>query len=279
MLLANVTVAKRILRQFPNSACLRKHPPPSLEQYDPLVRAAASYGIELRVTSSKALAESLDAVSTTPAGRADPLLEVLLRMLATRCMMQAAYCSAGSGPPPTYHHYGLAVPLYTHFTSPIRRYADVLVHRQLAACLGYQEAPGELLVSQHVERICEHVNERYRSAQAAGRASAALHVLLWFRRQLHQSAETRDQPWTLETDARILRLLANGLVVFLPKFGFEGVVRLDGGPESWTHDAESLSLRSQGRDKVYWVLGACRVRVKIVQDAIGSEHVRLEMIE
>ncbi|KAK4533874.1 hypothetical protein CCYA_CCYA20G4756 [Cyanidiococcus yangmingshanensis] len=279
MLLANVTVAKRILRQFPNSACLRKHPPPSLEQYDPLVRAAASYGIELRVTSSKALAESLDAVSTTPAGRADPLLEVLLRMLATRCMMQAAYCSAGSGPPPTYHHYGLAVPLYTHFTSPIRRYADVLVHRQLAACLGYEEAPGELLVSQHVERICEHVNERYRSAQAAGRASAALHVLLWFRRQLHQSAETRDQPWTLETDARILRLLANGLVVFLPKFGFEGVVRLDGGPESWTYDAESLSLRSQGRDKVYWVLGACRVRVKIVQDAIGSEHVRLEMIE
>jgi exosome complex exonuclease DIS3/RRP44 len=276
MLLANITVAKRIVHQFPNSACLRKHPPPTPEQIEPLLQAASAYGIELSTASSKSLAESLDKVSETPAGKADTLLETLLRMLATRCMMQAAYFSAGSGAPSSYYHYGLAVPLYTHFTSPIRRYADILVHRQLAVCLGYDEASPELLTSQHVEHLCEHINERYRCAQAAGRASAALHVLLWFRRHSHRSAETGNELWSMITDARILRFVAHGLVVFLPQFGFEGVARLD--EESWIYDDDSACLRSRNNDQVYRILGPCRVCIKVTPDAIGSEHVRLEVV-
>ena len=51
----------------------------------------------------------------------DAYFNKLLRILATRCMTQAAYFGSGDATPAEYHHYGLAAPLYTHFTSPIRR--------------------------------------------------------------------------------------------------------------------------------------------------------------
>ena len=63
------------------------------------------------------LAESLDA-ATRPD---DPYFNKLIRILATRCMTQALYFGSGDCTPPEYLHYGLAAPLYTHFTSPIRR--------------------------------------------------------------------------------------------------------------------------------------------------------------
>ena len=59
-------------------------------------------------------------------------------------MTQAVYCPSGELTPPEYHHYGLAAPLYTHFTSPIRRYADVIVHRLLAAALDLAPLPQQM---------------------------------------------------------------------------------------------------------------------------------------
>ena len=70
----------------------------------------------------QALAESLDAAVR----ESDPYFNKLLRILATRCMTQAAYFGSGDAAPAEYHHYGLAAPLYTHFTSPIRRHGNVL---------------------------------------------------------------------------------------------------------------------------------------------------------
>ncbi|XP_075920104.1 exosome complex exonuclease RRP44-like [Petromyzon marinus] len=116
MLLANISVAERIVDEFPECALLRRHPAPPPSNYDILVKAAKSKNIEIQVDSAKALAESLDRAAVPGA---PPYLNTLLRILATRCMMQAIYFC--SGMEPDTHHYGLATAIYTPFTSPIRR--------------------------------------------------------------------------------------------------------------------------------------------------------------
>ena len=68
--------------------------------------------------SPQALAESLDGAQR----QGDPYFNTLIRILATRCMLQAVYFSSGQHAESEYLHYGLAAPLYTHFTSPIRRW-------------------------------------------------------------------------------------------------------------------------------------------------------------
>ena len=81
--------------------------------------------------SSKKLAESLDLAER----QTDPFFNKIVRILATRCMNQAVYFCASTVDVAEMGHYGLAMAKYTHFTSPIRRYADVLVHRLLAASI------------------------------------------------------------------------------------------------------------------------------------------------
>jgi exosome complex exonuclease DIS3/RRP44 len=116
MLLANISVGKRIVECYPTFALLRRHPVPSPDMFEPLIRAAAAAGFTIKCDSSRALADSLD-LCVVPEF---PFFNKLIRMLATRCLTQAIYFSSGDLSPKEYFHYGLACPIYTHFTSPIR---------------------------------------------------------------------------------------------------------------------------------------------------------------
>eukprot|EP00958_Prasinococcus_capsulatus_P026105 scaffold4595_cov415-Prasinococcus_capsulatus_cf.AAC.3 len=224
MLLANVTVAERILLAFPSCAILRRHPVPPKERFDSLLHACKSVGVAMDVSSSKRLAESLDE-ATAPRvihlqesashNNEDPFFNRLLRILATRCMTQAVYFSSGEVGREDFVHYGLACPLYTHFTSPIRRYADVLVHRQLAAALKLNSLDGMFDDKQRVRELVNNLNYRHHNAQLAGRGSVELHTLIFF----HKNPQER-------VESRIVKILCNGVVVHVPKYGIEHAVHL-----------------------------------------------------
>ncbi|EWM28885.1 exosome complex exonuclease, partial [Nannochloropsis gaditana] len=213
MLLANITVGKKILRHYPTLSLLRRHPSPSRERFESLIAAAASRGFSLCVDDSSELQQSLDA----SVDKDDPNINKIIRILATRCMFPAQYFCSGECSQDEWHHYGLAAPIYTHFTSPIRRYADIVVHRLLAASIGVAPLPEALLDKGGMHDLAENMNRRHKAAQNAGRGSTAFHTVLFF----------KENPVEAE-DAYILRILETRLIVLVPRFGIEGTIDLKG---------------------------------------------------
>ncbi|KAK0537647.1 exosome catalytic subunit dis3 [Tilletia horrida] len=224
MLLANCSVAERIYETFPQTAVLRRHvppPPTNFELLQDLLRKRR--GMELDASSSKRLAESLDECIDP----AEPEFNTLVRIMATRCMIAAEYFCSGSVSRSTFGHYGLACPMYTHFTSPIRRYADVLAHRQLAASINYDPLHASLHSRQHVDRVLSVVNKRHRSAQMAARASIDFYVGLAIGRKNEEkggSAELGKGNVKLREEAYVIRAFRNGVAVYVHKYGLEGLI-------------------------------------------------------
>lgn len=127
MLLANMTVAERIKDDHPTLAFLRCHPKPSGFMLKQLAKSLKPMGIELNINSAGELHRSLFrhvGPDCTDKGKI-----MVLNMLCAKPMTRAKYFCADRCEDEDFHHYALNVPLYTHFTSPIRRYADIMVHR------------------------------------------------------------------------------------------------------------------------------------------------------
>lgn len=91
--------------------------------------------------------------------------------MATRCMNQAVYFPLGEVDISEAFHYGLALKLYTHFTSPIRRYADVLVHRLLSAAIDIASLSNDMTDKFKMSKQCDQMNRKNRMAQQSSQAS------------------------------------------------------------------------------------------------------------
>ncbi|XP_034662010.1 LOW QUALITY PROTEIN: exosome complex exonuclease RRP44 [Drosophila subobscura] len=210
MLLANITVAEHIAAEFTECAVLRRHPKPPPTNFDPLVKAARYQGFQVDIESGLVLSHSLDKCVKED----NPYFNTMIRILTTRCMMQAVYFISGSLQKEEFFHYGLAAPIYTHFTSPIRRYSDIMVHRLLAASIGADSTYAQLLERKSNEELCHNLNYRHKMAQYAGRASVGLNTHLFFR------GKEEDE------EAYVLFVRKNALQVLIPKYGLEGTLYL-----------------------------------------------------
>lgn len=175
------------------------------------------------------------------------------------------FCS-GDLTPPEFNHYGLASPLYTHFTSPIRRYADVIVHRLLATSLGISELPDVFRDRTQLTSLADNLNYRHRNAQMASRASVELHTLIYF----------RNRP--TDTEARILKIRSNGFIVFVPKFGIEGPVFLNKGGE-WLVDEQQQKVKKSDRNVTYSLLQTVKLHMEVVEPQPHRPKLQLTLIE
>lgn len=174
MLLANRTVAERITapeRRDIQPVLLsqgkgklpfvyRIHEAPDAEKLQSLAEFVRRFGYKLRTEgSAEVIAQSLNKLLTDIKGKPE---EDMLTMLAIRSMAKARYTTAVLG------HYGLGFESYTHFTSPIRRYPDLMVHRLLTRYLVEGKKPADLA---ELEGQCEHASEMESLASNAERSS------------------------------------------------------------------------------------------------------------
>lgn len=269
MLLANVSVAAKIYEAFPQTAMLRRHGAPPKTNFEDLAnQLKVKRGIELLVSSSKELADSLDACVDP----AEPFFNTLVRIMATRCMLPAEYFCSGTQAYPEFRHYGLASEIYTHFTSPIRRYADLVAHRQLAAAIDYEPLDASVRSKGRLEAVCRNINARHRNAQQAGRASIEYYV--------GQALKGR----VAEEEGFAMKVFSNGFVVLVPRFGIESLIRLrdlaDPEPES-AFDAENYVLKTSGsREVKVELFDKVVVRISDVkEESTGKRKVKFELVK
>ncbi|KAJ1384391.1 Ribonuclease II/R, conserved site [Sesbania bispinosa] len=139
MLLANVTAAEVICRAYPDVALLRRHPEPNMRKLKEFMAFCQKHGLELDTSSSGQFHRSLEQIKEKL--KDDPVLYDILISFATRPMQLASYVCSGDLKDNDHEwgHYALAVPFYTHFTSPLRRYPDIVVHRTLLAAIEAEE--------------------------------------------------------------------------------------------------------------------------------------------
>ncbi|KAL9010559.1 MAG: hypothetical protein Q9173_004516 [Seirophora scorigena] len=247
MLLANISVAGKIYESFPQTAMLRRHAAPPKTNFEELAnQLKTKRGLELRSDSSKLLADSLDRCKD----QTEPFFNTLVRIMATRCMMSAEYFCSGTQSYPEFRHYGLASEIYTHFTSPIRRYADIVAHRQLAAAIGYEPLDATLHSKAKLEGVCKNINVRHRNAQMAGRASIEYYV--------GQALKGR----VMDEEGFVMKVFSNGFVVFVPRFGMEGLIRL---ADLATPEPESVF---NAEEYVLEVSGSRKVKIELFQKVV-----------
>ena len=269
MLLANISVARKIYEAFPQTALLRRHAAPPKSNFEELAnQLKVKRGFNLRTESSKAVADSLDSC----VDRKEPFFNTLVRIMATRCMMSAEYFCSGTQSYPEFRHYGLASEFYTHFTSPIRRYADLEAHRQLAAAIEYETLDISLHSKAKLEEVCRNINVRHRNAQMAGRASIEYYV--------GQALKGR----VVEEDGFVMKVFSNGFVVFVPRFGIEGLIRLRelASPEpEGAFDEEEYILRVSGTAVNLQVELFQKVVVRISdvkEESTGKRKIKLDLV-
>ncbi|HZK06793.1 MAG TPA: ribonuclease R [Bacteroidales bacterium] len=243
MLLANRKVAERIGRKrgtaTPKTFVYRVHDEPSPEKLDKFRQFVGRLGYTMRIGSERSLAKSFNDLFEQVHGRGE---ENMVESLAVRTMAKAEYSTHNIG------HYGLAFPYYTHFTSPIRRYPDLMVHRLLQQYLDKKPSASEA----EYEEKCKHSSEMERKAVEAERASIK-----------YKQAEYMSDKIGQEFDGLISGVSKYGIFVEIKSNKCEGMVRLSDLEDDFYYlDEDNYKVIGHRNGQEFKLGDPIRIRVK-----------------
>lgn len=222
MLIANETVASH-LNRLGKPAVYRVHEKPSEDKTERLRTMLAPFGLELRQADHFSLQKVLDAVKGKPE-------ESAVNAILLRSLMKARYDGENLG------HFGLAARYYCHFTSPIRRYPDLMVHRILTALLdGKLHGSAEKKLAGAAGRAAVQSSQRELAAQSAEREIEKFYMAEFMQGHVGETFSG--------TVSGVTRF---GLFVLLP-FGVEGMVSVENLPgDGYDYDEHRMTLTGRG---------------------------------
>lgn len=257
MLLANRLVAETIgKRRQALPFVYRIHDRPDVQKIYQLAQYVRAFGYRLEVedgsVSSKALNALLHHVKGTPE---EPVIEEA----ALRAMAKARYSTQNIG------HYGLAFAYYTHFTSPIRRYPDLMVHRLLKHYLRPKAVPA-LIDIEALEARCAHCSERERAAEEAERDSVRLKQVQYMQQHVGETF------WGV-----VSSVTPFGAFVELDDVLVDGLVHVrDMGDDYYEYDERRYTLRGLYTGKRY--RPGDRVRVMVIRADPATRQIDLRFV-
>jgi ribonuclease R len=245
MLLANKKVAEFISKKGKGkhkyTFVYRAHDSPKPDALANFAQFAARFGYKINMKSDKETAKSLNFLMEDVEGKKE---QNVLTHLAIRSMAKAIYTTKSSS------HYGLAFDHYTHFTSPIRRYPDVMVHRLLQHYLD----GGQSVNAEHYEKLSQHSSQMEKRAADAERSSV----------KYKQAEFLKDQVGEVYSGV-ISGVTEWGMYVEIIENKCEGMIRLrDIADDFYTLDEKNYAIIGKKKKKVYQLGDEVQIKVKTV---------------
>ncbi|WP_431295041.1 ribonuclease R [Pedobacter sp. P26] len=245
MLLANRKVAEFIAKKTKGKDKLtfvyRVHDSPNMETLNTFATFASRFGYKINTKSDKEIAKSLNNLMADVEGKKE---QNILTSLAIRSMAKAIYSTKKTS------HYGLAFEYYTHFTSPIRRYPDVMAHRLLQTYLD----GGKSADMEFYEVACVHSSAMEKRAADAERASIK-----------YKQAEYLENNIGTEYKGIISGVTEWGMYVEIEENKCEGMIRLrDISDDFYVLDEKNYCIVGQRKKKKYQLGDEVMIRVKKV---------------
>lgn len=256
MLLANKYVAEFIYKKNngTDTFVYRTHDSPDLDRLETFSGFAKRFGHQIDVTTPQKISGALNKLMEEIQGKPE---QNVLEQLAIRSMAKAKYTTDPKG------HFGLAFPHYTHFTSPIRRYPDMMVHRLLEHYLDGGKSPD----AEPWEQKCQHSSEREKNAADAERASIKYKQV-----EFMSLAEQKDY------EGIVSGVTEWGVFVEITETKCEGMIRVQDMDDDY-YEFDERNMRLIGSKSKKMITLGDKVVVRVVNTDIDRRTIDLEFAD